>query len=180
MSQPTHEQWRPVVGYEGRYEVSDHGRVRGLDRRVRTKGGGMMTVKGRVLAPAPNGNGHPAVSLHREGVSKTWKVHTLVLEAFVGPRPEGMGCRHLDSNPENNHLSNLCWGTQTENMKDMTDAGRHHNQVRTHCPQGHEYTPENVYRIPSRPNARYCRACNRERSAERSKMQKLQRMGASA
>jgi hypothetical protein len=51
-------------------------------------------------------------------------VHRLVLEAFVGPRPAGLECRHLDGNPSNNDLSNLVWGTRKENVEDMQRHGR--------------------------------------------------------
>jgi hypothetical protein len=51
-------------------------------------------------------------------------VHQLVLEAFVGPCPPGLECRHLDGDPTNNELWNLCWGTRTENMEDMVRHGR--------------------------------------------------------
>lgn len=51
------------------------------------------------------------------------KGHTLVLEAFVCPRPDGMLCRHLDGNPANNRLSNLCWGTIHENAADSIKHG---------------------------------------------------------
>jgi HNH endonuclease len=59
-------------------------------------------------------------------------VHRLVLEAFVGPCPEGMECRHLDGNRTNNRLDNLAWGTRIENHEDMKRHGtrptgsRHH------------------------------------------------------
>ncbi len=51
-------------------------------------------------------------------------MHRLVLEAFVGPCPEGMQCRHLDGNRSNNHIDNLAWGTPKENC---ADRGRHGN-----------------------------------------------------
>jgi hypothetical protein len=62
-------------------------------------------------------------------------VHTLVLEAFVCPRPLGMQCRHLDNNSVNNCLSNLCWGTHTENQHDRrrfgtTIEGEKHGQAK--------------------------------------------------
>jgi len=52
-------------------------------------------------------------------------VHQLVLETFVGLRPEGMECRHLDGDPTNNHLENLKWGTRSENQKDAVKHGTH-------------------------------------------------------
>lgn len=54
---------------------------------------------------------------------KTFRVHRLVLTAFVGPCPEGMECRHLNGNKTDNRLENLCWGTQEENRQDTRDHG---------------------------------------------------------
>lgn len=51
------------------------------------------------------------------------KVHRLVLETFVGPCPLKMECRHLDGNKQNNNLSNLCWGTASENQQDRVGHG---------------------------------------------------------
>jgi hypothetical protein len=51
-------------------------------------------------------------------------VHRLVLIAFVGPCPPGLACRHLDGNPANNALKNLCWDTYSENLRDRKRHGR--------------------------------------------------------
>lgn len=74
------EQWRPVPGSPG-YEVSDRGRVR--SPRV-------------MLRQGPIGSGHLAVQIPRNGKRRTVYVYALVLEAFIGPRPRGQECRHLD------------------------------------------------------------------------------------
>lgn len=67
-----------------------------------------------------------------------------MLEAFFGPPPEGtFGC-HADGDPANNRLSNLRWDTQTNNLRDVVNHGRHNSANRTHCKRGHEYTPENT------------------------------------
>lgn len=63
--------------------------------------------------------GYSQVSLSTQ--PKKWKsvrLHVLVLEAFVGPRPSGYECRHLDGNPQNNTVENLRWGTVSENRQD--------------------------------------------------------------
>jgi hypothetical protein len=51
-------------------------------------------------------------------------VHQVILEAFVGPCPEGLECRHLDGNPGNNQRSNLKWGTRAENIEDEKKHGK--------------------------------------------------------
>lgn len=78
-------------------------------------------------------NGRCAVDLSREipgdrrrGVSML--AHRVVLEAFVGPCPDGMECRHLDNNPLNNSLSNICWGTPIENMADKKVHGTEYDR----------------------------------------------------
>jgi hypothetical protein len=64
------------------------------------------------------------VQLWKQGVLTGTRIHRLVLEAFVGPCPEGMECRHHpDRDPANNRLENLRWGTRTENVADMKRDG---------------------------------------------------------
>lgn len=107
------ENWRPVLAYDGFYEVSDHGRV----RRV---AGSNRSPNGRVLRFGVLQRGHLNVGLSRPGVPQLkCLVHVLVLEAFVCLRPTGCWCRHIDGNPANNHLANLAWGTPRENSADM-------------------------------------------------------------
>lgn len=66
---------------------------------------------------------YPQIELFSE--TERWRVciHQLVLEAFVGPRPEGHVCRHLDGTRLNNSLENLAWGTKTENAQDRIRHG---------------------------------------------------------
>ena len=65
---------------------------------------------------------HQITLVNDAGESYHLPVHCLILEVFVGPCPEGMICRHLDSNPANNQLANLCWGTHQENYEDTRPA----------------------------------------------------------
>lgn len=95
----TPEEWRPVVGYEGYYEVSDHGNVRSLDRVV-PRGRHTQTVIGRALSPSAKPSGHMQVSIiGADRKQRTRMVHQLVLDAFVGPCPEGMEACHTDDDP---------------------------------------------------------------------------------
>jgi hypothetical protein len=77
----------------------------------------------RKLKGIPTKGGYILVQLFSNSRRKTFHVHRLVLDAFVGPRPAGMECRHLDGNPKNNRLDNLCWGTKTENRADSMRHG---------------------------------------------------------
>lgn len=156
------ERWLPVVGYEGAYEVSDQGRVRSLDRWLAYRHTRRLH-RGRVLSPGRRSSGHLVVSLHKKTASRSHYVHQLVLRAFAGPRPSGQEVRHLDGVPTNNRLGNLVYGTRTENKYDEVRHGVHGQASKTHCPKGHAYDELNTYSPPSRPTARNCRTCQRER-----------------
>ncbi len=105
------ERWRPVVGFEGSYEVSDCGRVKSIPRTT-TKGGLMnLHINGR--------NGYVYVPLYKNGRMHNKRVHILVMEAFTEHRSNGFdpSCviDHIDGDKTNNHLSNLEVVTQAEN-----------------------------------------------------------------
>lgn len=134
------ESWAEITGYEGIYEVSDQGRVRSLDRRVSLTRNGKTYARnyaGRVLKPTPAAQrGYPRVTLCRDGVETPAYVHTLVLEAFVSERPEGMQACHEDDEPTHNTPSNLRWDTRSGNMADAVRHGvrsgsRNHSAVLT-------------------------------------------------
>ncbi len=115
------ERWLDIPGYAGRYQVSDLGRVRSLNRRVRICHGATRPLKGRILRPAGGKSGHVSVAL---GKGNSKDVHVLVLRAFVGPPPKEHEALHLNHKPADNRLSNLKWGTRSENMKMEYAAGR--------------------------------------------------------
>lgn len=77
----------------------------------------------RILHPNENNRGYYDVTLCLPEPRK-YLVHQLILEAFVGPKPLGLECRHLDGDPLNNRLDNLLWGTHQENIADATKEGR--------------------------------------------------------
>lgn len=125
--QHTDEHWRDVPGFPG-YQVSDLGRVRSCRRTIGWGDGGVGVASPelgwRLLKPRPLGrHGHLIVSLQRDAATRSRQVHRLVLEAFVGPCPEGMETRHLDGHAGNNHLANLRWGTPLENAEDKQRHG---------------------------------------------------------
>lgn len=139
------ERWLPVVGYEGRYEISSAGRVRSIDRMKPHRWGGVSHSSGKLLAEISDDDGYRVVNLKKEhNSSKMLKVHRLVLEAFVGPCPLGNQCLHDDDVRHHNSLENLSWGTPKRNMQSRDKAG--------HGPQGvrnpkAKLTPEEVSAI---------------------------------
>ena len=158
------EQWKPVNGYEGIYEVSSHGRVRSVDRVVTRSDGQVRRFKGKVLSAPLNPDGHPVVCLCIQRKSKVHTVHSLVAETFIGTRPEGMEVCHGDGNHTNNHVDNLRYGTRSENMLDRVRHGTHHEAVKTHCPRGHELFAENIPPSIAKLGKRMCLACDRAHS----------------
>ena len=111
------ERWLPVVGYEGYYEVSDLGRVKRVAAGVGARPGECRKQYSKV-------GGYPGVNLSVCGVRKTMPVHRMVLEAFVGPCPEGMETRHFpDRSHDNNRLENLSWSDHETNMRDKRKHG---------------------------------------------------------
>ena len=101
------ETWKPVVGYEGLYEVSDFGEVRSLGRWVNTRGGGKRFLKGKVLRPQKNIWGYLFVTLYKEGKSKMHTVHRLVATAFI-PNPDNLPeINHKDEDKTSNVATNL-------------------------------------------------------------------------
>lgn len=91
-------------------------------------------------------------------------VHRLVLEAFVGPCPEGMEGCHGDGDPTNNSLGNLRWDTATSNQLDKVRHGTHHNAAKEACIHGHPFDSGNTY-IRS-DGKRQCRTCTLRRQHE--------------
>ena len=151
--QPTPEQWKPIPGHPG-YEASSLGRVRSIDRVVTHKSGFQQRIRGRVLALNPTTHGYLSVYV---GVPQPRAVHHLVLETFVGERPNGMVACHHDDNPTNNRVDNLRWDTTSSNTRDMVRNGAHNNARKVECKNGHEFTAENTY-MTSR-GSRQCRTC---------------------
>lgn len=119
------EIWKPVVGYEGAYEVSNMGRVRSIPHYVRlvVRSGTVCRrlSPGVLLKPGPLADRHVTVAIGRRN---SRLVHQLVLEAFVGPRPEGCEVLHLNHVPDDNRLENLRYGTRSENIKMDYEAGK--------------------------------------------------------
>ena len=137
------EVWKPVVGYEGLYEVSDQGRVRSLHQR-RWCGSHWYEVPTRLLNPSTAVSGYPVVRLTKDGSGRTVTVHTIVLTAFAGQRSNGEECRHLNGNPTDCRLYNLQWGTPLENTHDRI---RHGTMPRGTCHHAAKLTEDQVRKI---------------------------------
>lgn len=172
---PTQERWLPVVGFEGFYEVSDHGHIRSVDRHIESRmpSGHVRRQfrRGKPLKTSPGPDGYLSVHISRDGQGVVRMVHHVVLEAFIGARPEGMITRHLEGDPTDNRLGMIVYGTPQENSQDKLRHGTDFNASKTHCDHGHEFTEENTYRYRGRE--RHCRTCKRERKRHHRAMRKV-------
>lgn len=146
--------WAPVLGYEGYYEVSDYGDIRRI-------AGGSGAKPGHTLKHRIGRDGYPYVGLAKNTEHKNRSVHSLVLEAFVSARPDGMEACHNDGDRANPHLANLRWDTPSGNNQDKKLHGTAHSWLsgREECRNGHRFTPENTYYRDS--GYRRCRECDR-------------------
>ena len=113
------EEWRAIPGFIDRYEVSSRGQVRAW-RVLKSKGGAREARRMR----GSTSRGYRTVNLQDSwGNRRTLFVHKAVLLAFVGPRPLGHECRHLNGVRDDNRVENLAWGTPRENCEDKRAHG---------------------------------------------------------
>lgn len=151
MYEPTYvEQWRPVVGYEGLYEISNKGRVLSL----RTN---------RILKPWKHYRSGLRVTLTKDGARKMNQIHRMVYEAFNGPIPDGLLVRHVNDNSEDNRPENLLVGTHQDNRDDMMRNSGHYKQKILECPRSHPLVEGNLVKGQLRRGFRSCLACDRAR-----------------
>lgn len=103
------EIWKDIVGFEGYYQISNYGRLKSF-KKIKS---------GRILSNVNNLGWYFNVVLRKKGIKtmKSVKIHRLVAEHFI-PNPDGKKyINHKDGNKQNNHVSNLEWCTQAENVK---------------------------------------------------------------
>ena len=122
------EIWKDIPGYEGRYQASNMGRIRSLDRLVRgvchhTGKEFYRKAKGKILRPGRYCKcGHVSVVLGHGAAGSP--VHRLIMKTFAGEAPEGMEVLHKNGDPTDNRLENLRYGTRTENILDVYRQGK--------------------------------------------------------
>ena len=121
------EIWKDIPGYEGEYQASTMGRIKSLKRKTYSKNWSTgkpfaRTIPERILRPGRFCKaGHVSVILRRGGNGKP--VHRLIMKTFRGEAPDGMEVLHRNGDPTDNRLSNLRYGTRTENILDVYHQG---------------------------------------------------------
>lgn len=161
------ERWRPVTDADGHYEVSDFGRVRSLSRVLIDRVGKSRRHVGRLLSPVTvtgySGIPYLVVGL---GMNGHTLVHRLVLTAFVGPPPEGTEGCHENGESLDNRLTNLYWGTHSQNMRDTVRHRTNQNTLKDRCPLNHKLVEPNLVAFFRRIGRRSCLACSRARACK--------------
>jgi hypothetical protein len=124
------EEWRPVVGFEGWYEASNHGRV----KRIRPYSGhnaNRPLRNGGMLSPTLAEHGYLVVNLYTGSNASVQQkyVHDLVADAFIGPKPEGLTVNHKDTNKGNNRPGNLEHISRGDNVRHANMMGLNPNAL---------------------------------------------------
>ena len=125
------EEWKPIPGYEGHFEVSNMGRVKALARKCNLNYRGRLKTtrvrKERIMAFNPLKSGYPLVHLNLDGKRKAELVHRLVLTAWVRPPLKGETGNHKNFIKSDNRLENLEWVSQAENNHHKLINGKSRN-----------------------------------------------------
>lgn len=124
------EEWRNVIDFEDSYEVSNHGNLRSKDRFIMVRA--LTLFKGRLLNPCLNRYGYPhSILTNKDKIRKTTLIHSLVAEAFIGPRLNDLQVNHIDGNKANNRIENLEYITCKENIRHAFRIGLKVNAIRS-------------------------------------------------
>lgn len=106
------EEWKDIPGYEGLYQVSNTGKIKGLPRVTMQN----QILKERILIPGVINNGYLQITLHKNGEHKNFLVHRLVANAFI-PNPKNLPeVNHKDEDKANCNADNLEWCTRKYNL----------------------------------------------------------------
>lgn len=118
------EVWKPIVGYEGKYLVSNLGNIKSqwyIQHNEFPTPRNQKIFREKILSIFDNGTGYKFVYLMKDGKRKKYYVHRLVAEHFLNKKEGANVVNHKDYNPNNNEVTNLEWCTQRENILHSID-----------------------------------------------------------
>ena len=121
------EIWKDVKGYEGLYQVSNHGQIRSLDRYIKYKGreDKLRLIKGVLKPGTLNNHGYLKVSLFKDGKGETREIQRIVAENWIDNPMNKEQVNHIDGDKTNNRVENLEWVTPSENKVHSLDILNH-------------------------------------------------------
>ena len=120
------EVWKDIKGWEGFYQISNLGRVLGLDRKVYIHERRTQTIKSKILKIRYFfKTNYPYVSLCKDSKQKNILIHRMVAEAFLENPLNKRTVNHIDGDKKNNNISNLEYATYSENMIHSFKIGSH-------------------------------------------------------
>lgn len=119
------EIWKDVTGYEGGYLISNFGRLKSLERKVKIKGGAYRNKAEKIINPKINVKGYNFHYLSLNGKKKGLYFHRLVAICFISNPENKIEVNHIDGNKSNNNVSNLEWCSKSENMIHSYKTGLH-------------------------------------------------------
>lgn len=129
------EVWKDITDYEGYYQVSNLGRVRSLNRIIKNG----RKYKGKIRKPIPDSKGYMSALLSKDGYRRMFRIHTLVMNTFAGPRPSNMVVCHGRNGKSDNSLSNLQYATESDNHLDQWRDGTMTYARPVKCSNGKQY-----------------------------------------
>jgi len=120
---PTYEEWKPVVGWEEAYQISNIGNVKSLQRTSYYSNGATHTVYEKILKNVDDGKGYYRVRLSVNGKNRSCFVHQLVAQAFLQHIPGKTDVNHINGTKTDNRVENLEWCTKGENVRHAWRVG---------------------------------------------------------
>ena len=132
------ETWKSVIGLEGRYEVSDMGRVRSVARSTEYKDGRVRNYVSNILKPRRDADGYATFSVRVSPKLKSFKIHREVLKAFVGEIEGKPEVNHKNGIKDDNRLENLEWVTSRQNKLHAIRTGLSNPTANLRVPKGAE------------------------------------------
>lgn len=144
------EQWKDIKNYEGKYQISNLGRVKSLKKWSGNKYNPKWVYQDRILHPSNNGNGYLIIGLKKNNIRKNYYIHRLVAEHFIDNPNNYKEVNHLDYNKENNKADNLEWCTRKENIEYSIENMKGRKSI-THSNTNEKYITyrkrKNKYRV---------------------------------
>lgn len=116
------EVWKPIIGYEGYYLISNLGNIKRAERTVTRKNRVNImpfTYKEKILTPKKSKFGYLRIGLTKDKIRKFYFIHRLVFETFIGEIIDGFEIDHINTDKSDNRLENLRMVTPKENRNNM-------------------------------------------------------------